>query len=104
MSPRPGLYSTFKSIAGEVENKDSPLTPFLDASATSFWTSDQIKDSASCFGIRLSRNLKLEVRDGPTQLKRSLGKLSFFFFSKNLGGASSTLPSLQGSQFSLGPA
>ncbi|KAK3989908.1 hypothetical protein QBC44DRAFT_326311 [Cladorrhinum sp. PSN332] len=63
MSPRPAPYSTFNSTEGETQSKDTPLTPFWEKSGTKFWTSDQIKDSASSFGYAYPETQKWKYTD-----------------------------------------
>ncbi|KAK4167136.1 hypothetical protein QBC43DRAFT_8498 [Cladorrhinum sp. PSN259] len=63
MSPRPAPYSTFNSTEGELQSKDTPLTPFWDKSATEFWTSDQIRDSAASFGYAYPETQKWKYTD-----------------------------------------
>ncbi|KAK3309791.1 uncharacterized protein B0T15DRAFT_545814 [Chaetomium strumarium] len=50
MSPRPAPSSTFTAPSGESQTQDTPLEPFWDKSATSFWTSAQIRDTRTTFG------------------------------------------------------
>lgn len=51
MSPRQAPYpSTFTTNWKQIEDRNSPLIPFWDASSAKFWTSDEIKNSTTLFG------------------------------------------------------
>jgi len=47
MTPRPAPYSTFNARLGQSQDQNTALSPFWDKSASRFWTSAQIKDSAT---------------------------------------------------------
>ncbi|KAK0657015.1 common central domain of tyrosinase-domain-containing protein [Cercophora newfieldiana] len=47
MSPRPAPYSTFNATRGGTQDQNTALSPFWDKSGTKFWTSTQVKDSAT---------------------------------------------------------
>ncbi|KAK3938775.1 hypothetical protein QBC46DRAFT_389579 [Diplogelasinospora grovesii] len=47
ITPQSAPYSTFSVEGGDLQTQDSPLTPFWDKSGKTFWTSAQVKDSAT---------------------------------------------------------
>jgi len=43
MSSRPAPFTTFSTREGQIENAQSPLSPFWDDSGTKFWNSERVK-------------------------------------------------------------
>ncbi|KAK0734565.1 common central domain of tyrosinase-domain-containing protein [Lasiosphaeria miniovina] len=64
MSPRPAPYSTFGVTQGATQDENTALTPFWDKTGRAFWTSAQIKDTASTFGYAYAETQKWQYTTG----------------------------------------
>ncbi|KAG7292775.1 hypothetical protein NEMBOFW57_002817 [Staphylotrichum longicolle] len=83
MSPRPAPYSTFSATGGESQTKDTPLAPFWDKSGTKFWTSAQIKDTAT-FGYAYPETQKWRFPNQPQAYQAEIRRAVTALYGTNV--------------------
>ncbi|KAH8880045.1 tyrosinase-domain-containing protein [Thozetella sp. PMI_491] len=77
ITPQPAPYPTFWAERGDSQTADSPLVPFWDQTGSSFWTSNQVKDS-SIFGYAYPETQKWKYAntdDYQTSIRQAVVRL-----------------------------